>query len=76
MKGNEQLINHFVGTKKQIKVKRFIENTMRVLMLPITFPLFILRWLAYNIEEIMFGLDKYVYEPLVDKVSTLVAKKF
>lgn len=70
------MVNHFVGTKKQMKVKNIIENSMRIIMLPITFPLFILRWLAYNIEEIMFGLDKYVYEPIVDKVSTLLAKKF
>lgn len=68
--------NQFVGTKKQMKLKNIIENSMRIIMLPITSPLFILRWLAYNIEEIMFGLDKYVYEPIVDKVSTLVAKKF
>lgn len=68
--------NHFVGTKKQIKVKANIDSVMRVILLPITFPLFILRWLAYNTGEIMFGLDKYVYEPIVDKVSTLVAKKF
>lgn len=68
--------NHFVGTKKQMKVKNIIDNSMRILMLPITFPLFIIRWIAYNIEEIMFGLDKYVYEPIVDKVSSLVAKKF
>lgn len=68
--------NHFVGTKKQLKVRGIVDRVMRVILLPITFPLFILRWLAYNIEEIMFGLDKYVYEPIVDKVSTLVAKKF
>lgn len=70
------MINHFVGTKKQMKVKSFIENTMRIVMLPFTFPLFILRCLAYNIEEIMFGLDKYVYEPIISKVSTWLAKKF
>lgn len=70
------MINHFIGTKKQMQVKGFIENTMRIVMLPFTFPLFILRWLAYNIEEIMFGLDKYVYEPFISKVSTWVAKRF
>lgn len=70
------MVNHFVGTEKQMKAKNIIDKSIRIIMLPITFPLFILRWLAYNIEEIMFGLDKYVYEPIVDKVSTLVAKKF
>lgn len=67
---------HFVGTKKQMKVKANIESIMRVILLPITFPLFILRWLSYNIGEIMFGLDKYIYEPIIDKVSTWVARKF
>ncbi|MCL1700777.1 hypothetical protein MWJ95_10165 [Lysinibacillus sp. Bpr_S20] len=70
------MVNHFIGTKRQMKVKDIIDNITRIIMLPITFPLFILRWLAYNVEEIMFGLDKYVYEPIVDKISTLVAKKF
>lgn len=70
------MINHFIGTKRQMKVKDIIDNIMRIIMLPITFPLFILRWLAYNVEEIMFGLDKYVYEPSISKISTWIARKF
>ncbi len=70
------MINHYIGSKKQMKVKNIIDNTMRIIMLPITFPLFILRWLAYNIEEIMYGLDKYIYEPFISKTSTWLAKKF
>jgi len=76
MKGAEGMINHFIGSKKQMKVKGIVDNSMRIIMLPITFPLFILRWLAYNIEEIMFGLDKYIYDPFISKVSTWVAKRF
>ena len=70
------MVNHFVGTKKQMNLKANIDNAMRIIMLPITFPLFILRWLSYNVGEIMFGLDKYVYEPFINKISTWIAKKF
>ncbi|MFJ3388835.1 hypothetical protein [Lysinibacillus sp. NPDC086135] len=70
------MINHFIGTKRQMKVKDMIDNTMRIIMLPITFPIFILRWLAYNVEQIMFGLDKYIYEPFILKISTWIARKF
>lgn len=70
------MVNHFIGTKKQMNVKSNIDNAMRIFMLPITLPLFILRWIAYNYEQVMFGLDKYLYEPLVDKISTWVARKF
>lgn len=70
------MLNHFVGTEKQMKAKNIIDKSMRIIMLPVTFPLFILRWLAYNLEEIMFGLDKYVYEPCISKISTWIARKF
>lgn len=69
-------MNHFIGNKKQIKIKNITERILRILMLPLTFPIFIFRWIAYNIEEIVFGLDKYIYEPMIIKISTWLAKKF
>lgn len=70
------MINQFVGSKKQMKVKSIVDKGMRIIMLPVTLPLFLLRWIAYNIEEIMFGLDKYIYEPFISKISIWLAKKF
>lgn len=70
------MVNHFIGSKKQIEARPKIEKVIKVITSPIWIPFWLVTIICYLIVCFMEESVNPIYEGIVDRLSEFVVRNF
>ncbi len=76
LKGSELMVNHFIGTKRQMKAKPQVEGWITIITFPIWIPIWIITFIVYNLSVLLeYHVMKWLDNAL-DVMTNFIVKHF